>query len=388
MRVPFVDLVSEHLALMPDLESAIRQVVARADFVLGSEVERFEEEFAAYCGTRYAVGVDSGLSAIKLLLEAMGIGPGDEVLVPANTFIATAAAVSQVGARPVLLDIDPVTNNIDIAAIGAHVTPRTRAIIPVHLYGLPVDMVRLTAIAEAHGLLVIEDAAQAHGARLHGRRIGSYGHAAAFSFYPTKNLGAFGDAGIVVTNDPQVAERVRYLRNCGQTSKYVHEYTPHNHRLDNLQAAVLRVKLPHLDVKNDARRRVAEAYRQRLAELDVEMFSPITGAEPVWHLFCIRTSSRDGLAAHLRAQGIGSGIHYPIPIHLQPYYRTLGYERGAFPVAETYADEVLSLPMYPTLSDEAVEYVTGQIASFLADDAQRAEPGKGVDGEAVRRGSG
>lgn len=382
MQVPFVDLVSEHRPILAEIDAAISSIVAKADFVLGSEVERFEEEFAAFCESSYAVGVDSGLSAIKLLLEAMGVGPGDEVLLPTNSFVATAAAVSQVGATPVLVDIDPLTNNLDISAVEALINERTRAVIPVHLYGLPVDMSRLMQVANSHGLFVIEDAAQAHGARLNGRRTGSLGHAAAFSFYPTKNLGAFGDAGMAVTSDAEVAQRVKYLRNCGQTKKYVHEYTPYNHRLDSLQAAVLRVKLPHLDAANEARRMVADSYTRALKGLDVAMFKPIEGAEPVWHLFAIRTGSRDALAEHLRSHGVGTSIHYPIPIHLQPYYRHLGYERGAFPVAETYADTVLSLPMYPTLKEDAVDYVVQHIAEFQANAANPV----GAVGRAAERG--
>lgn len=365
MKVPFVDLLADQLAIQDELLGAIEKVVRRADFVLGSDVDRFEEEFADYCGVGYAVGVDSGLSALSLLLEAFEIGAGDEVIVPANSFIATASAVTKVGARPVFVDIDPLTHNITIEGLEANITSKTRAVIPVHLYGLPVDIPRLMAVARKHHVVVIEDAAQAHGARLGGRRIGSFGDGAAFSFYPSKNLGAFGDAGMVVTSDKGVADRVRILRNCGQTSKYVHELTPHNHRLDTLQAAVLRIKLRHLDATNDARRDRARQYAVGLRAIGVEPATAIAGAEAAWHLFVIRSDRRDELRAYLQTQGIQTGIHYPIPIHLQPFYRSLGYERGSLPVAEAYAQEVLSLPMFPHLSPEATSYVVDRIATFV-----------------------
>ncbi len=365
MNVPFVDLQAQHRAIWDELNQSIQRVMERADFALGEDVARFEEEFAAFCGTRYAAGVDSGLSALELSLRAFGIGPGDEVIVPAHTFIATAAAVTFAGARLILVDVDPTTYNMDIAQIEAAITPRTRAIIPVHLYGLPAEMETILHLADQHGLLVIEDACQAHGAHYKGRRVGSLGHASAFSFYPTKNLGGCGDAGILMTNDAQVAERVRAMRNCGQKVKYRHELPPFNHRLDTIQAAILRVKLRYLESWTKARRRNAALYSKLLAGSGVATPIEIPDSVHVYHLYVVRTPQRDALQAHLREQGIGTAIHYPIPIHLQPFYAQNGFRRGQFPVTEQLCDEILSLPMFPEMTAEQVQYVTAQVIQFL-----------------------
>jgi dTDP-4-amino-4,6-dideoxygalactose transaminase len=365
MNVPFVDLKAQYRTIESEINAAFASVLTRADFVLGREVAQFEEEFADYCQAGHCIGVDSGYSALELILRAYGIGPGDEVITAANTFIATALAISNTGARPVLVDADPQTYNLDVGKLAAAITRATRAIMPVHLYGQPAAMEPIRAIARRHGLLVIEDSAQGHGADYCGRRTGSLGDAAAFSFYPGKNLGAYGDAGAVVTNDPVVAERVHLLRNLGQRVKYEHELKGYNHRLDTLQAAVLRVKLPHLDRWNTQRRRAAAEYDRLLADLPVITPRAPAGVEPVFHLYVIRVRDRDGLQAYLQQAGIATGIHYPKPIHLQAAYRELGYQRGDFPITETLADEMLSLPMYAELSNEAIAFIVETIAAYF-----------------------
>jgi dTDP-4-amino-4,6-dideoxygalactose transaminase len=364
MKVPFVDLKAQHLPIQEEVEDAIHQVIDHSDFALGEEVYRFEEEFANYCGVRYAIGVDSGLSALKLSLHAFQIGHGDEVIVPAHTFIASAAAVTFAGANPILVDVIPNTYCIDPSEIEGAITEHTRAIIPVHLYGLPADMDAILEIAHKYNLVVIEDAAQAHGAWYKDRRTGSLGHAAAFSFYPTKNLGGFGDGGIVTTNDSQVAERIRSLRNCGQKHKNIHELPPFNHRLDTIQAAVLRVKLSYLDQWNESRRRCAAMYNELLSDSDVTIPIENPDSQHVYHLYVVRTPKRDALQAHLQDQGIGTGIHYPIPIHLQPYYSNNGFHHGQFPVAEKLCDEILSLPMFPTISRDQLQYVADKAIEY------------------------
>jgi dTDP-4-amino-4,6-dideoxygalactose transaminase len=364
MSVPFVDLKAQYAPIMDEINQAIAGVLSKTNFILGDEVQKFEQEFADYCGTKYAIGVDSGLSALKLALEAYGVGAGDEVIVPANTFIATAAAATFVGARVVFVDIQPDTYNIDPDLIEAAITPNTKAIIPVHLYGIPADMDRIMEIAERHNLIVIEDACQAHGAYYKGKRVGSLGHAAAFSCYPGKNLGAAGDAGILVTNDAEVVERVKAMRNCGQREKYVHVTSPYNHRLDTLQAAVLRVKLPHLDSWNAARGEHAAQFNELLAGTDVVTPATPENTTSVWHLYVIRAEQRDALKDYLASKGIATGLHYPIPLHLQPYYEHLGYKEGDFPVTEAYARTILSLPMYAELSREDVEFTAQAIKQF------------------------
>lgn len=366
MNVPFISLRTQHHAIQKELDQAIQRVMQRTDFALGADVAQFEEEFAIFCRTRHAVGVDSGLSALKLILRALEIGSGDEVIVPAHTFIATAAAATFVGARPVFVDINPNTYNIDVTQIEAKITPRTKAVVPVHLYGLVAEMDTILNLSDKHGFLVIEDACQAHGAYYKSKRAGSLGHAAAFSFYPSKNLGACGDAGMIVTNDAQVAKRVRAMRNCGQIEKYLHELPPYNHRLDTLQAAILRVKLKRLDAWNAARRQHARLYNEHLADSEVVIPKEPDEAESVWHLYVIRVANRDALRAYLADHGIATGIHYPIPIHLQPTYHDLGYQRGDFPIAERYAEQILSLPMYPELTPVSIEYVSKAIRNFVS----------------------
>jgi dTDP-4-amino-4,6-dideoxygalactose transaminase len=365
MKIPFVDLQAQYRAMKDEIEAAVSGVMSRGDFILGGAVTEFEAAFAGYCEAEYAIGVDSGYSALELALLAYDIGPGDEVITAANTFIATALAISNCGAKPVLVDIDPNTYNIDPEQIESVISPRTRAIMPVHLYGQPADMDPILEIARRHDLLVIEDAAQAAGARYKGRRIGSIGHAAGFSFYPSKNLGAYGDAGAVVTSDPAVADKVRLLRNIGQRVKYHHEVKGFNHRMDTMQAAVLCVKLPYLDSWNAARQRAAETYGRLLSGLPVTTPAVLEGAEHTYHLYVIRLKEREVLQEHLQNAGVATGLHYPIPIHLQPAYQELGYNLGHFPVTEAHAGKILSLPIFPELDDEKVTYVANLIRSFF-----------------------
>jgi len=365
-QVPFVDLTAQYRAISTEVGGAVAKVLEGADFILGREVSLFEEEFAAFCEAKYAIGVDSGTSALELALRAYDIGPGDEVITAANTFIATALAISHVGAKPVLADVDPCTHTIDVDEISKAISPRTKAILPVHLYGHPAHMEPIRQLADKLGLIVIEDACQAHGARYKGKRTGSLGHAAAFSFYPGKNLGAYGDGGMVVTNDRDIAKRLEMLRNYGQKEKYNHQFRGYNRRLDTLQAAILRVKLKYLEKWNASRRWNAKLYREFLEGAGVVAPSETHGVESVWHLYVIRTEHRDTLREHLLSKGISPSIHYPIPVHLQPAYKDLGYKRGDFPVTEAYAKQILSLPMYPELEAGQIESVAKAIRVFMA----------------------
>jgi len=351
-KVLFLDFQEAHLEIRQELDAAYDRVLNSGWFILGKEVKAFEREFAAYCEAEHCVGVGSGLDALHLILRAYGIGPGDEVIVPANTYIATWLAVSHSGARPVPVEPNARTYNLDPALIEAAITPRTRAILPVHLYGQPADMDSINAIAARHGLKVIEDAAQAHGARYKGRRVGGLGDAAGFSFYPGKNLGALGDGGAVVTNDAEIAENVRILRNYGSRVKYHNEVKGFNSRLDELQATLLRVKLPVLDEWNTRRRAVAARYLDELAGSILTLPFVPDWAEPVWHLFVVRHPQRDELQQRLQQAGSGPMIHYPVPPHLQPAYAELGFGQGSFPITEAIHCEVLSLPMGPHLSGE------------------------------------
>jgi dTDP-4-amino-4,6-dideoxygalactose transaminase len=349
--------------------AAMEAVLRRGDFVLGEDLAGFERDFADYCGVGQAVGVDSGLSALELALRAAGIGPGDEVITQANTFIATVSAVLAVGARPVLADCDS-QGAVDPATVAACLSPRTRAIIPVHLFGRIGDMEAILALAAEHGLVVIEDACQAHGAVWRGRRAGSFGVAAAFSFYPAKNLGAFGDGGMLVTNSPALADTARLIRNYGQRVKYEHETTPLNRRLDTLQAAVLRVKLPQLDAWNDQRRQLADRYRERLAHSPIDLPPAEEGRRHVYHLFVIGADDRDQLRATLASAGIETGIHYPIPLHRQPVLASLGYPEGSFPQTERLAARSLSLPMYPELPVDQLDRVAAVVRDWATSQAR------------------
>lgn len=365
MRIPFLDLQAPYAELRDEFDAACRRVMQSGRFILGEELEAFESEFAAYCEAKYCIGVGNGLDALHLILRALGIGVGDEVIVPANTHIATWLAVSYAGATPVPVEPHSITYNLDVSQLEAAITSRTKAVMPVHLYGQPADMDPINELAERYGLKVIEDSAQAQGARYKGRRTGSLGHAAGFSFYPGKNLGAMGDAGAVVTNDASLAEQIRLLRNYGSEAKYYNRTKGYNSRLDELQAALLRVKLKRLDEWNERRRRMAELYLQNLEGI-ADLVLPYVPAEvePVWHLFVVRTAQRRALQEHLSRVDIGTLIHYPQPPHRQQAYAELGYGRGSFPVAEKMADEVLSLPIGPHLSSAEFEYVLEQLATF------------------------
>jgi dTDP-4-amino-4,6-dideoxygalactose transaminase len=355
--VPFLDLGAAYRELNPEIDAAVNRSLASGWYIGGAEVEGFELEFANYTEATHCVSVGNGLDALVLSLRALGIGPGDEVIVPSHTFIATWLAVSQVGATPVPVEPHEATFNICVDRIDAAITPRTRAIMPVHLYGQPADLDPILEIARALGLKVVEDAAQAHGARYKGRRVGSHGDAVAWSFYPGKNLGAFGDGGAVTTNDPEVADRVRVLRNYGSRVKYVNEILGVNSRLDPIQAAVLRVKLRYLDEWNERRRRIATSYLEKLAQCGLEMPVVPSWAEPVWHLFVVQTQKRDNLQKALSEDGIGTLIHYPIPPHKQQAYAGLKIGDRILPIAERMATEVLSLPIGPHLSSDQAHRV-------------------------------
>jgi dTDP-4-amino-4,6-dideoxygalactose transaminase len=357
-------LKAQYQSIAGEIDQAIAKVLQRTDFILGEEVGLFEEALADYCEVKHAIGVDSGVSALELALRAFGIGAGDEVITVANSFIATASAISFVGAKPVLVDSSPTTYNIDVTAIERAVTAKTRAIIPVHLYGQPADMDPMMKMAEDRNIRIIEDACQAHGARYKGRRVGTFGDAAAFSFYPSKNLGAYGDGGALVTNSDEVAEKVRMLRNYGQAEKYHHSYIAYNRRLDTIHAAILRVKLRYLDQWNEARRRHARLYNELLKGTGLILPFNLKHSEHVYHVYMVQSERRDALREWLGAKGVSTGMHYPVPIHLQSAYAHLGYGEGDFPVTEAFAQRVLSLPMFPELTDNQIEYVADSIREF------------------------
>jgi dTDP-4-amino-4,6-dideoxygalactose transaminase len=355
--IPFVDLRAQYLSIKAEIDEAIARVLETTAFVLGREVEAFEAAFAEYVGARFCVGLNSGTAAVQLAVTACGIGAGDEVIVPANTFFATAEGVSTAGAVPVFVDCDPVSYNLDSQRIAAAITERTRAIMPVHLYGQAADLDAIFDVAARHNLLVIEDAAQAHGSRHKERRVGALAEAGCFSFYPGKNLGAYGEGGAVVTNDADVARRVRLLRNHGSEQKYKHEIIGYNFRLEGIQGAVLNVKLRHLDKWNDLRRAHAARYNELLSESALNLPRELPYARHIYHLYVVQADERDALQQRLAAAGVQTGIHYPIPIHLQPAYAFLGHKAGDFPEAERQAARVLSLPMFPELTGEQLETV-------------------------------
>ncbi len=357
MNLPFLDLKAAYLELQSEIDAAIKRVLESGWYILGEEVEAFEQEYAAYCEAKHCVGVANGLDALHLALLAMEVGAGDEVIVPSNTYIATWLAVSQCGATPIPVEPDAVTYNIDPARIEAAITPRTKVILPVHLYGQPADMDLIFTIARKHGLKVLEDGAQAHGARYKGKRLGAHGNVVAWSFYPGKNLGAYGDGGAITTDDQVIADRIRVLRNYGSRVKYVNDVRGFNSRLDTLQAAILRVKLQHLDRWNDARRKIAAQYLVGLAGIGLTIPFVPDWAEPVWHLFVVRSKAREQFQRQLNKAGIGTLIHYPIPPHLQGAYADLGFGKGAFPIAEKIHGEVLSLPMFPGMTLEQTNHV-------------------------------
>lgn len=367
MIVPFVDLKAQYETIAAEIDEALRGVVAGADFILGTDLDLLEQEFADFCDAKYAVGLDSGTSALELALRAFGIGEGDEVITVSHTFIATVSAISYTGALPVLVDVDRDTYNIDAAQVEAAITRRTRAIVPVHLYGQAAALDPILEIARSHNLVVIEDACQAHGARYKGKRVGPLGDAGCFSFYPGKNLGAYGDAGMVVTNHEEVAARIRLLRNYGQPEKYHHVMIGYNRRLDSLQAAVLRAKLRHLDEWNASRRRAAQLYAELLKDTEgIKTPNAPDDLSHVHHLYVIQHPQRDHLMSYLRDRGISTGIHYPTPVHLQPCYEHLGMRPGSLPVSEAVASRVISLPMFAEITAEQIEYVCDHIKrSFI-----------------------
>ena len=365
MKVKFVDLSAQHKTLESEIKEVFNRVLANCSFVLGPEVEKFEKAFAAYCGAAHCVAVTNGTAALQLALQGLGVGHGDEVITVAHTFIATAEAINATGARPVFVDIDPVSYTMDPAMLEKAITSRTKAIIPVHLYGQPADMDAINAIANRHNIPVIEDSCQAHGARYKGRRAGSLGRAACFSFYPSKNLGACGEGGAVTTNDPELAKKVRMLRDHGSVKKYEHDFPAYNLRLEGIQGGVLAVKLPHLDGWNDNRRVLAKRYDELFAGSKIAAPRQMPYSEHVYHLYVIVVEDREALRQALSERGIENGLHYPVPLHLQKAYADLGYKKGDFPVSEHVASNHVSLPMYAELPLEHVEYVAKSVREIL-----------------------
>jgi len=366
VAVPFLDLQQQYRNLAQGLNEALQGVLNSANYIQGPKVAEFEQAFAQYCGVKEAIAVDSGTAALHLTLLALDIGPGDEVVVPTNTFIATAAAVQATGARPIFLEADPENWQMDPGRLADVITERCRAVIGVHLYGQPIPLEPVLQICAEKRVHFIEDAAQAHGARFGNRRMGSIGRAACFSFYPGKNLGAFGDGGAITTDDPELSARIRRLRDHGRLSKYEHQEVGFNYRMDAIQGAVLSYKLGFLDEWNQQRRLWAARYREQLAKLPLRLPASISDTEPVHHLFPVRCKGRDALAEFLRGRDIQTGIHYPIPLHLQPAFLRLGYKKGDFPIAEKIADEVLSLPIFPEMTEQQFEHVSHSIADFFA----------------------
>jgi dTDP-4-amino-4,6-dideoxygalactose transaminase len=357
VKVPYLDLKAQYRSIKPEIDAAIARVLESCQFVLGPEVAAFERDFATYCGASECIALNSGTSALHLALLAAGVGPGDEVITVPFTFVASVAAVLYAGARPVLVDIDTRSFNMDPTAIEAAITPRTKAILPVHLYGQTADMDPIMDVARRHGLVVIEDAAQAHGAKYKGRPAGNIGDIACFSFYPGKNLGAYGEGGAVTTSNPEFAHTIRMLRDWGQDRKYHHVLRGFNYRMEGFQGAVLGVKLRHLDRWTEARRAVVQKYNQLLSGCDVQTPVEMPYARHVYHVYTLRSPDRDALQAALTSEGIQTGIHYPVPVHLQPAYSDLAYGHGAFPQSEKAANEVLSLPLFPEMTDAQIEAV-------------------------------
>jgi len=359
--IPFVDLPAQFRALKPEIDAAVGKVFENAQFILGPAVDAFERDFATFCQTSEAIGVNSGTSALHLSLLAAGVGPGDEVITVPFTFVATVAAIEYAGAKPVLVDVEREFLTMDPAKLEAAITPRTKAIIPVHLFGQPADMDPIMAIARKHKLVVIEDACQAHGSEYKGKRCGSIGQIGCFSFYPGKNLGAYGEGGAVVTSDPDVAKKIRLLRAWGEEVRYEHKYRAFNYRMDGVQGAILGVKLRHLEAWTEARRRNAAEYGRQLGDTSVTLPRERQDVRHVYHLYVVRLQQRDSWRARLNDAGVQTGVHYPIPVHLQPAYRDLGYSAGDFPVCEHASREVLSLPMFPELTAAQI----GEVASAL-----------------------
>ncbi len=370
VKIQFVDLARQYQNLKPELDAAVQRAFGRGDYILGEDTREFEKEFAAFNGVPFCIGVGDGTDALHLALLALGVGRGDEVIVPTNTFIASVLAISQTGATPVLVDCDPEYYTMDVQGVEQALSPRTKAIMPVHLYGHPADMDPLLQIAKERRLFVVEDAAQAHGATYKGRMCGTMGNVGCFSFYPGKNLGAYGDGGAIITNDAKLAEKITLLRNYGQKVKYVHTMKGLNSRLDTVQAAILRVKLRHLAAWNQQRRQAAARYSGLLVGAGLQLPTVADYANPIWHLFVVQSRNRAGVQAALDAANVSHGIHYPTPVHLQEAYRDLGYRQGSFPVAEELASLILSLPMFPEITPEEQDRVAA--AAESAAEAQAA----------------
>lgn len=368
MEIPFINLKKQYLSIKKEVDKAINGVIQNTAFILGDAVEKFENDFASFCNVKYCKGVSSGTSALQLALMSLNIRRGDEVILPPNTFIATAEAISAVGAKPVFVDVDPETYNINPDLIKEKITNKTKAIIPVHLYGQSADMDPILEIAQEKNLYVIEDACQAHGAEYKGRKCGSIGNIGCFSFYPGKNIGAFGEGGAVTTNNEEIAKKIEMLRDHGQSKKYYHEIIGINSRLESIQAAILDVKLKYLNEWNDKRRKNAKHYNERLSKLD-KIKTPVEKeyGKHIYHLYIIQNNKRDKLKEFLKSKGIATGLHYPIPIHLQQAYSHLGLAKGSFPVTESYVQKILSLPMFPELEKEEIDFIVDSITDFSKD---------------------
>jgi dTDP-4-amino-4,6-dideoxygalactose transaminase len=364
MNINLVDIQKQYKEHEEEIDAAIKKVTTKGDFILGEDVRLFEEEFAQFCGTKYCVGVASGTDALFFALKGLEIGQGDEVITAANTYIATTLAISMTGAKPILVDMDPLTYNIDTTQIEKKITKKTKVIIPVHLYGQPADMDPIKKLAKKYNLKILEDSAQAQGATYKGKRTGGLGDIAGFSFYPGKNIGAFGDAGAITTNNKHLADKIRLLRNWGMKVKYYHEIKGYNSRLDTIQAAILRVKLKYLDQWNRRRRAIAAKYDSLFQ--DTVFITPhmLASVESVYHVYLIQVSKRDELLDYLKKNGIHAGIHYPIPLHLQKANKDLGYKKGDFPNTEKYSKKIISLPIYPELTDEEIEYIASKVKKF------------------------
>jgi dTDP-4-amino-4,6-dideoxygalactose transaminase len=365
MKVPFVDLQGQYTAIKNEIDQAVADIIAKAAFIGGPCVSRFEADFASYCSVRYCIGVGNGTDALYIALRALGIGRGDEVITVANSFIATSEAITMTGAKVVFADCDPETYNIDTDQVSRLLTSRTKAIVPVHLYGRPADMLSLTNLASKHGLFIVEDAAQAHGAEINGRRAGAFGHAGCFSFYPGKNLGAYGDGGAIVTNDETLAHKCRMIANHGRISKYDHELEGINSRLDSLQAAILNVKLKHLETWTERRQAAADRYRDLLKDTPVVTPVVTEGSRHVYHLFVVRIKNREAVMRELSNRGIETGIHYPVALPNLMAYRYLGCRPEDFPVATAYSKEILSLPMFPEITENQIQYVCNQAKNVV-----------------------
>lgn len=366
MIIPLVDLKLQYKEIKREIDSTITEVIGSSQFILGEKVHEFEKEFASICGVRYAVGLDSGMSALELGMRALGIGPGDEVITPANSFIASASSISFTGATPVFIDCDEGSYNIDVNKIEKKITKKTKAIMPVHLFGLPANMNEILKIAKKYKLKIIEDACQAHGAKYRGKSTGSFGDFAAFSFYPGKNLGAYGDAGALVTNNKKTFQTVSMMRNYGQKRKYHHKFLAWNRRMDTIQAAILLVKLRHLKKWNTKRQKIADLYRKHLSGVNIKLPQKPIDRTHVYHQFVIRVNNRNKVQKELTNRGVSTGIHYPIPIHLQEAYSSLGHKKGDFPTSEKLAGEILSLPMYPELSEKQIVFIAKSIKEIVS----------------------